>query len=186
MTSLVVSVGAKHSVALPGEGFRVWLFRVPGEGVRFRLESVGLDRLTVELDQIESVIPSVCWPDLTFVMEYPEQFLHPSEHAPITGWVVSMIRKGHRVRLHTYSPYILQGLNNALLAGQVRRNTNLPAGCPSDFWLDPEDVEAYRVLPDGGVESIFDSLSGLIDTSDLDQLAATLTAQFVTLRGLLR
>ena len=53
---LEVFVGIGHAPPC-GEG-KVWLSRAPGEGIRFQLELVGLDRLTVELDRIESVLPS--------------------------------------------------------------------------------------------------------------------------------
>lgn len=84
-----------------------------------------------------------------------------------------------RLVITTHSPYILTSLNNLMYAyqvGQAHKN-KVAEIVKSKYWLNPADVSAYMMMPNGGCESILDS-EGLIQAEKIDSVSAILNKDF--------
>ena len=119
-------------------------------------------------------------------IEEPEAHVHPTAQRDIMEALVTLLHHNFRFVITTHSPYVIYALNNALLAGQVQKaGRKLPKGISEEFALAKEDIAAYRFTPDGQVLSLFDPETGLLDTGELDDPAAALSAQFTDLQDAL-
>lgn len=119
-------------------------------------------------------------------IEEPEAHVHPTAQRDIMEALVTLLHHNFRFVITTHSPYVIYALNNALLAGQVQKaGRKLPKGISEEFALAKEDIAAYRFTPDGQVRSLFDPETGLLDTGELDDPAAALSAQFTDLQDAL-
>jgi len=81
--------------------------------------------------------------------------------------------------LTTHSPYILTSLNNLMYAYQIGKDnvSKVERIVERRYWVNPEDVSAYMLLPNGTCESIIDS-EGLIKAEKIDSVSAILNEDF--------
>ena len=49
---------------------------------------------------------------------------------------------------------------------------------PADYWLNVDEVTAYRLMPDGTAKDLMDVDSGMIDADEIDEVSGTLNRQF--------
>ena len=80
----------------------------------------------------------------------------------------------------THSPYILTSLNNLMYAYEVGKVHEEAANKIIDrkFWLNPQDVSAYMLLPNGTCEEILDREENLIRAEKIDGVSGFLNEQF--------
>jgi hypothetical protein len=115
--------------------------------------------------------------------EEPEAHLHPGAQRGVVEVIAYLIRQGRQFVITTHSPYILYAINNSLMAQQVLdKGKELPPGIPQEIALRADQVAAYRFSPDGQVHDIMDAEVGLIDESELDQVADELGMTFTDLQ----
>ena len=79
----------------------------------------------------------------------------------------------------THSPYILSSLNNLMFAYQVGQeyNNEVEKIVEKKYWLNPVDISAHMMLPDGTCESIIDK-EGLIKAEKIDSVSTILNKEF--------
>lgn len=117
----------------------------------------------------------------TFILEEPELNLFPVAQQKLMQFLAdSVINHKSSILLTTHSPYILTSLNNMLFAYQVGKKNKMKTEMVVEekYWLSPEEVSAYRLLPDGYSEDIFDRTEGLIKAEKIDEVSGTLNDQF--------
>lgn len=117
----------------------------------------------------------------TFIIEEPELNLFPNAQQKLMQYLVnSVVHYNNSILLTTHSPYILTSLNNMLFAYQVGKKNSVETTKLVDekFWLDPVEVSAYRLLPNGQCEDIFDRVEGLIKADKIDEISGILNEQF--------
>lgn len=92
----------------------------------------------------------------------------------------------NRLLITTHSPYILTSINNLMYANNVAINHKEEADkiIEKKYWLNPDDVSVYMILPDGKCEDIFDREEGLIKAEKIDGVTNTLNEQFSELLNL--
>ncbi|MEO6230973.1 MAG: AAA family ATPase [Ferruginibacter sp.] len=80
----------------------------------------------------------------------------------------------------THSPYILTSLNNLMYAYEVGKNEPEEVSKIIDkkYWINPEEVSAYRLLKDGTCENIIDKEEKLIKAEKIDEVSGFLNEQF--------
>jgi predicted ATP-dependent endonuclease of OLD family len=80
----------------------------------------------------------------------------------------------------THSPYILTSLNNLMYAYEVGRDHGQKANAiiNKKYWINPNDVSAYMLLPDGTCEEILDREENLIRAEKIDSVSEFLNEQF--------
>ncbi len=118
--------------------------------------------------------------------EEPEAHLHPAAQRGVMEMIAYLVGRGTRFLVTTHSPYLLYSINNLLLAHRVvEAGRALPDDIPAEAILRPSQVSAYRFRPDGRVESLMDREVGLIDESELDDVADDLGADFSALQDAL-
>ncbi len=113
----------------------------------------------------------------TFYIEEPESHLHPAAQVALLDLMVYLIEEGCRFVVTTHSPFLLYKLNNYLQAFKNRQEGR--ADAPT---LDPKRVSAY-LFAGGTAHPLMDPETGLIDVSDLDDVAAGLGQEFERLLG---
>ncbi len=118
--------------------------------------------------------------------EEPETHLHPAAQQSVMEIVAYLLNNGTRFLITTHSPYILYCINNFLMAHKVSSaGKTLPENVSAQTALDPQQVAAYRFAPDGQVYDIMDREVGLIDESELDDVADDLGTDFAALQDCL-
>ncbi len=114
-----------------------------------------------------------------FYIEEPEAHLHPGAQLKVLEVIASAVQRGAKVVITTHSPYILYAINNFITAAEViASGQSLPAGMSEDTALSHERVAAYRFTPRGSVRDIFDRKAGLIDSTELNNVAEDLGTRF--------
>jgi len=122
----------------------------------------------------------------TIYFEEPETHLHPLAQRHVMEMVAYLVRNGTRFLLTTHSPYVLYAINNFLMTQKVLDTGNpLPEGSSEDIALRAAQVSAYRFGVDGKVYDIMDRDIGLIDESELDDVADALGYDFSVLQDAL-
>lgn len=116
----------------------------------------------------------------TFIIEEPELNLFPSAQADLMKFFADQIQFHNGILLTTHSPYILTSVNNLMYAYNVgsEHADEVDKIIPKLNWLDPNDVFAYRLLPNGKCEDIFDREENLIHADKIDEISRTLNKQF--------
>jgi len=120
----------------------------------------------------------------TFIIEEPELDLFPSAQQRLIQYAVDgVVNYDNTVFLTTHSPYTLTSLNNMMYAYQIGKNheTETENIIKKKYWINPDDISAYMLLPDGGCEDIFDRVEGLIKAEKIDEVSGILNEQFNTL-----
>ena len=116
----------------------------------------------------------------TFIIEEPELNLFPETQQKLMKFLVDKTMNfGNSILATTHSPYILTSLNNMMYAFQTGKNysNEVESVMPKQFWLNPNDVAAYMMLPNGECESIIDK-EGLIKTEKIDSVSSILNKDF--------
>ena len=80
----------------------------------------------------------------------------------------------------THSPYILTSLNNLMYAFSVGKNhyEEVDKIVESKYWINPNDVSAYMLLPNGICENILDYEQNMIKAEKIDEVSSFLNQQF--------
>lgn len=97
-----------------------------------------------------------CSKSINLIIEEPEQGLYPSTQRGLLKHLVSQVRSGDTLTFTTHSPYILNCLNNSLIAGSIGKEQNITPG------IDPQKVGMWALLLDGSLNSLQDKTSGLL------------------------
>lgn len=122
-----------------------------------------------------------------FIIEEPELNLFPTAQDKLTQYLVDKtMNNPNSMLLTTHSPYILTSLNNLIYAYKVgqmhREETESIIG--KKYWINPDDVSVYMMLPNGEREDIFDRQEGLIKAEKIDGVTNELNEQFSSLLNL--
>ncbi len=118
--------------------------------------------------------------------EEPETHLHPAAQQSVMEMIAHLVRNRTRFLITTHSPYILYCINNFLMTHNVlSAGKTLPENISAETALPPERVAAYRFAPNGLVHDIMDREVGLIDESELDDVADNLGSDFAALQDCL-
>jgi hypothetical protein len=135
---------------------------------------------------VEAGLKSKRFDSAQIYFEEPEAHLHPGAQRNIMEMVAYIVRDGTRFLLTTHSPYVLYAINNFLMVQKVIDSGKpLPENIPKEIALRPEQVSAYRFGVDGKVYNIMDRDIGLIDESELDDIADILGSDFSALQDIL-
>ena len=117
----------------------------------------------------------------TFIIEEPELNLFPKAQSELVNYLVSStINFENTILLTTHSPYILTSLNNLMYAYIVGQKEPVVVNeiINRKYWINPEGVSAYMLLPNGECEDIFDREEGLIKAEKIDDVTNILNEQF--------
>lgn len=112
----------------------------------------------------------------SFIIEEPELNLYPTAQRDLVYWLLEKCTKGDNdLTITTHSPYVLSALNLALYANKVaelfpHQRTKVAKIIPAKYWLKADEFSGYHVAG-GGVKSIFDSKTGLLSESQLDEVS---------------
>jgi AAA15 family ATPase/GTPase len=120
----------------------------------------------------------------TFLIEEPELNLFPTTQKELINYLVdSSVNFGCTILLTTHSPYILTSLNNLMYAYEVGKDG--PPEKVNDiiekkYWINPENVSAYRLLPDGTSKTIISKSEDgtLIEAEQIDEVSRELNKEF--------
>jgi predicted ATP-dependent endonuclease of OLD family len=117
----------------------------------------------------------------TFIIEEPELNLFPNAQQKLMQYLVDRtVNHGNSMLLTTQSPYTLTSLNNMMYAYKIgeRRAEETDRIIEKRYWINPSDVSAYMLLPNGSCEDIFDRSEGLIKAEKIDNVSGMLNEQF--------
>ncbi len=120
----------------------------------------------------------------TFIIEEPELNLFPLVQYELIQFLADKtINFGNSILLTTHSPYILTSINNLMYAYKTGQNHHEEAETiiEKKYWLNPEDVSVYMLLPNGECEDIFEREEGMIKVEKIDSVSRKLNHQFDTL-----
>jgi predicted ATPase len=112
----------------------------------------------------------------SFIIEEPELNLYPTAQRDLVYWLLEKCTHGDNdLTITTHSPYVLSALNLALYAGKVatlfpHQRQKVAKIIPEKYWLKADEFSAYHVAG-GGVKSIFDTKTGLLSESQLDEVS---------------
>lgn len=127
------------------------------------------------------------------IFEEPEAHLFPVAQKELIELMALMLNsvQNSSIIITTHSPYILSIFNNLLFAGQVAakhpdKKEAVKQVVPEEFWLQPQDVNAYSLGnsydPEKNYfEDIFDEETGIIDQNYLDAVSEMLGEDFYKL-----
>lgn len=119
-----------------------------------------------------------------FIVEEPELSLFPEiQHKLIQYLVHNAIMYGNCFLVTTHSPYTLTSLNNMMYAFNVGKDHPEEVGKVINikYWINPEDVSAYMLLPEGNCIEILDREEGMIKAEKIDSISGFLNEQFDSL-----
>ncbi len=117
----------------------------------------------------------------TFIIEEPELNLFPLAQDKLMQYLVDKTMNfGNSIFLTTHSPYILTSLNNLTTAYHVgqKHKEEVEKIIKRKYWLNPDDVSAYMMLPNGKCEDIFAREEFLIHAEKIDSVSNILNEQF--------
>ena len=123
----------------------------------------------------------------TFIIEEPELNLFPATQDKMMRFLVQESNKsGHTMFLTTHSPYTLTSLNNLLYAAKIGaiQERQINETIKKNFWLDENDLSAYKLNPDGTCENIFDHEEGMIKAEKIDVISSILNEEFDNLMNI--
>ncbi len=116
-----------------------------------------------------------------FIIEEPELNLFPTAQNELMKFLVDKtMNYGNTMLIATHSPYVLASLNNLMSAYESgKKDKEATARIISgQYWLNHSDVSAYKLLPDGTCEDIFDREEGLIKSEEIDTVSSIINHQF--------
>ncbi len=122
-------------------------------------------------------------------IEEPELNCYPTTQKKLIEFLIEKIKFKNKFKqiddyycnllLTTHSPYILTSLNNLMFAYKTGLDhfNEVDKIIPSKYWLNPQDVSAYRLNEGGISEEIIDK-EGLIKTQKIDEVSTLLNTEF--------
>ncbi len=128
-------------------------------------------------------------PNGLLVIEEPELNLFPKTQKKVIDYIISnSLYDGifkTRLIINTHSPYVLTSLNNLMYAYQIGKvhKSEVEKIVESKYWINPSDVSAYVLLPNGKCNSIIDS-DGLIQAEKIDDVSRMLNNEFDLLQNI--
>ncbi len=101
----------------------------------------------------------------------------------ISGLIIHEDEKSfykNQLVITTHSPYILTSLNNLMYAFVVGQKEPVETGkiILKQYWINPDDVTSYMLLPDGTCENILNRKENLIKAEKIDGISSFLNEQF--------
>ncbi|MEO6834087.1 MAG: AAA family ATPase [Chitinophagaceae bacterium] len=117
----------------------------------------------------------------TFIIEEPELNLFPIAQYELMKFLVDKTMNfGNKMFLATHSPYVLSSLNTLMNAFQSGQKDAIATEkiIPKEFWLNPDEVSAYFLKPDGTCECIIDSEEKMIKSEKIDEASSILNRDF--------
>ncbi len=117
----------------------------------------------------------------TFIIEEPELSLFPSAQNELVKFMAyKTLNYGNSLFLNTHSPYILTSLNNLMYAYQLGKENSekVEEVLEKKYWVNPDEVSAYMMLPDGKCEDIFDRAESMIRAEKIDGVSRILNEDF--------
>jgi ABC-type oligopeptide transport system ATPase subunit len=149
---------------------------------------VVFDNAIMKRHQSMNVYTSIHYPYCPYlILEEPELNCFPETQFKLTKYFVESVKededdKGYKNHLFitTHSPYILTSLNNLMQAYQTGKTAPAEADAiiPKQYWLNPDDVSAYMLLPDGTCRDIMDREECLIEAGEIDGVSRKLNKEF--------
>ncbi|PJJ54545.1 AAA family ATPase [Hymenobacter chitinivorans] len=112
----------------------------------------------------------------SFIIEEPELNLYPTAQRDLVYTLLEKCTQANNdLTITTHSPYVLAALNLCLYAHKVKglfphQAKKIARLIPEKYWLDPNDFSAYYVA-NGKAKSIFDTKTGLLSESQLDEVS---------------
>lgn len=121
----------------------------------------------------------------TFIVEEPELNLFPATQAELVKFFASQLQYHNSFFLTTHSPYILTSLNNLLYAFQVGRyhKEEVKKIIEEKNWVNPDEVSAYQLFPDGTCESIVDE-TNLIMAEKIDNISIQMNKEYDSIQDI--
>jgi hypothetical protein len=141
----------------------------------------GVPMLVVFDDKLNNPVGLYC-PYL--IVEEPELNCFPETQEKLMRYFIEHIKEeeGYKNRLlmTTHSPYILTSLNNLMQAYQTGKvePEKADAIIAKQYWLNPDDVSAYMLLPDGTCRDIMNREEYLIEAEEIDSVSRKLNKEF--------
>lgn len=117
----------------------------------------------------------------TIIIEEPELNLFPTAQYELMKFLVDKtMNYGNTTLLATHSPYVLGSLNNLMGAFEAAQKDKEATGkvIESRYWLNSDDVFAYKMLPDGTCEDIMDREERMIKSEAIDEVSGILNHEF--------
>ncbi|MEO8416200.1 MAG: AAA family ATPase [Ginsengibacter sp.] len=117
-----------------------------------------------------------CFP--TTQKKMMEHFLSKMKYETSTGFDYYC-----RLVITTHSPYILTSLNNLMYAYDVgqKEADEVNKIIDKKYWINPDDVSAYMLLPDGNCEDILNRDENLIAAEKIDGVSTEINEDFNSL-----
>lgn len=136
-----------------------------GATIKFKLnENTKLNLITSSsmVQQLSAIILYLKYlaePGDLLIIDEPESNLHPEAQFKFVEIIAKMVNSGLWVIISTHTPYIVDHINNLLVAHRIKEKLEqkqikkeLPV--PQECMLNPKFVSAYLFREDGTVESI--------------------------------
>ncbi len=117
----------------------------------------------------------------TFLIEEPELNFFPAMQSVAVKYLIdAALYSDSNFLITTHSPYILTSLNNLLYAYKVgqEHEEEVNAITEKKYWLNPNDVSAYRLFSDGTTKNIMDDDLQQIDAGEIDEVSRTLNSDW--------
>jgi predicted ATPase len=156
-----------------------------GEEILMQEASSGIQG-TIPLLLVFDYVLETSQKDNLLVIEEPELSCFPETQKKLLNHFVEINNQSEGERdyknqllITTHSPYILTSLNNLMYAYQVGQIHKTEVGkiLNNKYWVNPADVSAYMLLPNGEYENIIDN-EGLIKTEKIDSVSTILNKEF--------
>jgi len=112
-----------------------------------------------------------------FIIEEPELNLFPATQYELIKYLIERTSsEKNGLFLATHSPYIITSLNNLMYAYQVGQKNPEPVAAIIDkkYWLNPDEVSAYRLLTDGTARNILDDELKQINAGEIDEISRSI------------
>lgn len=115
----------------------------------------------------------------TFIIEEPELNLFPASQYELVKFLSQSLYHHNQLLLTTHSPYILTSLNNLMYAYKVGQDNKeeISKIIEEKYWVNPNIVCAYQLLPDGTCENII-SEDGLTMAEKIDSVSRKINEEF--------
>lgn len=110
----------------------------------------------------------------TFIIEEPELNLFPVVQNKLMQHLVDKtMNYGNNTLITTHSPYVLTSLNNMMYAHQIGQTDpeKISKIIEKQYWINPDDVSAYIMKPDGTAENIVDDEIKQIKAEKIDEIS---------------
>lgn len=114
----------------------------------------------------------------TLIIEEPELNLYPIAQYDLMKYLIEKTNANkNSLFIATHSPYILASINNLLLASKYGSD-KVNEIIPEKYWLNINDVSAYKLLPNGEAEDIIDEESGQIKAEKIDGASQVISGEY--------